>query len=160
MKSEGLHHYLARLPPDLHEAIKRNASEGSLSMSRQLLTLLEDSLLQFPKISVIPAFQLTGAKSFCARLPVALHENLIRAASAADADRSLNTEILGRLIVMTSPSKQGVLNAWCALNELAASVIYLNQACPKAELEAIRGLRSALDRYERQLNVVTALVDV
>jgi predicted HicB family RNase H-like nuclease len=151
MKNEGLHPYLARIPPDLHSTLKGDAKTAALSMSAHLLSLLVESLKQFPVIETMPPFQLAHSKSFCARLPTALHEDLLRAAAAADTERSLNLEILGRLLVMTSPSKQDVLNAWSVLNELNASVNFLFQACPQRQLDAVHDLRGALDRFECQL---------
>ncbi|WP_219096338.1 hypothetical protein [Pseudomonas sp. UMAB-40] len=151
MKNEGLHPYLARIPPDLHATLKGDAKTVALSMSAHLLSLLVDSLKRFPVIETMPPFQLAHSKSFCVRLPTALHEDLLRAASVADSERSLNLEILGRLLVMTSPSKQDVLNAWSVLSELNTSVNFLFQACTQKQIDAVQDLRGALDRFECQL---------
>ena len=156
MKGEGLHPYLARIPPDLHATIKGGAKDVSLSMNAHLLSLLFDSLKRFPVIETMPPFQIARSKSFCLRLPTALHEGLLQAALAADAERSLNFEILGRLLVMTSPSKQDVLKTWSVLNELNSSVNFMIQACPQSQLNAVQDLRSALDRFECQLLSIRA----
>ncbi|MGO4801073.1 toxin-antitoxin system HicB family antitoxin [Pseudomonas sp. W22_MBD1_FP4] len=151
MKSDGLHPFLARIPPDLHAAIKSTARAHALSMNVFVLSLLSDSLKLYPVIEMMPVIQLTQAKPFCVRTPAELHEQLLHAAFCADPERSLNLEVLGRILVMTSPSKQNVLNAWSVLNELNSTMDTLIKACPGAQLEALANLRTALDSLERQI---------
>lgn len=151
MKTEGLHPFLARLPPDLHTAIKKRARDQALSMNIYILSLLSESLKLYPVIDTIPPVHVTNAKPFCVRTPTVLHDQLLRAALFADPERSLNLEVLGRILVMTAPSKQDVLNAWSVLCELNSAMGTLIKACPGAQLEALADVRSALDSLERQI---------
>jgi predicted HicB family RNase H-like nuclease len=151
VKSDGLHPFLARIPPDLHSAIKSRALDHALSMNIYILSLLSDSLKLYPVIETMPVIQLIKAKPFCVRTPAELHEQLLHAAFSADPERSLNLEVLGRILVMTSPSKQDVLNAWSILNELNSTMGTLIKACPLTQLAALADVRTALCRLEHQL---------
>jgi predicted HicB family RNase H-like nuclease len=127
MKQPRKYAYPARYTSGLHEAIKAGAEAGSRSINAHISKLLSDSLTRYPVLDCLPVVLQQADTSFGIRIPYELHDGLAAAAQAAGADRSFNQEIVGRLMLMTNPSRQTLIDAWSQLNQVISQLIK-NQA--------------------------------
>ena len=123
MKQPSKYAYLARYTSELHEAIKAGAEEESRSINAHISMLLSNSLKRYPVLDCLPVVLQQADTSFGIRIPYELHDDLTTAAQAADVERSFNQEIVGRLMLMTNPSRQTLIDAWSQLNQAISHLI-------------------------------------
>lgn len=138
--------FLARFTSELHAQLKDDARKQGRSIHALVSSLLEESLDRYPVVEVMPVILQVTDKPFGMRLKTELHQSLNRAFEQAGQERSFNLEIVGRLILMTSPSRQTILDAWSQLNQLILSTI---SSCPNHS--DLHGLREAREKFEWQL---------
>lgn len=123
MKQPSKYAYPARYTSELHEAIKAAAEAESRSINAHISKLLSDSLTRYPVLDCLPVVLQQADASFGIRIPFELHDDLTAAAQAADDERSFNQEIVGRLMLMTNPSRQTLIDAWSQLNQAISHLI-------------------------------------
>jgi predicted HicB family RNase H-like nuclease len=121
MKKESYHSFQVRLTAEMHLMLKETAAAQGVSMHQHIMQLLEESLTKFPSVINLPVVLKQYDTGFAARIPVELHTKLVFASRSSE--RSMNLEILGRLILMTSPSQQSVLEAWSVLDQAISSLL-------------------------------------
>lgn len=128
MKKESYHPFQVRLTSQMHLMLKETAASVGVSMHQHITQLLEDSLMKFPAMANVPVIVKQYEAGFALRIPVELHTELVLASRCSG--RSMNLEIVGRLILMTSPSQQSVSDAWSVLDQAISSLL---QRVPESE---------------------------
>ena len=123
MKQPSKYAYPVRYTSELHDAIKNGAEAEGSSINAHISKLLSDSITQYPTLDCLPVVLQQAAASFGIRIPYELQNALTTAAKAADVERSFNQEIVGRLMLMTNPSKQTLIDAWSQLNQAISLLI-------------------------------------
>jgi hypothetical protein len=123
MKQPSKYAYPARYTSELHEAIKAGAEAENRKINAHISKLLSDSLTRYPVLDCLPVVLQQADSSFGIRIPFELRDDLMAAAKSADAERSFNQEIVGRLMLMTSPSRQTLIDAWSQLNQAISQLI-------------------------------------
>lgn len=123
MKQPSKYAYPARYTSELHEAIKNGAEGEGLSINAHISMLLSNSLTRYPVLECLPVVLQQADTSFGIRIRYELHDDLTAAAQAADVERSFNQEIVGRLMLMTNPSRQTLIDAWSQLNQAISHLI-------------------------------------
>lgn len=145
MKQSERYKFLARFTSDLHALLKQQAKAQGRSLQSLINALLEESLKRYPRIEILPEMLQPLDKKFVVRLQDVLHESLDHSSKTATSERSFNLEIVVRLMLMTSPSRPTILDAWDQLNQ---SIAMIMGSCSKDV--ATETLREARDKFEWQ----------
>lgn len=123
MKRVEKYAYPVRYTSDLHRVIKTGAEAQGQSINRHIAQLLCESLIRFPVLDCLPVILQQADTSFGIRITNELQQGLMNAVRAVDKDRSLNQELVGRLMLMTTPSRQTLIDAWSLLNQAISTHI-------------------------------------
>lgn len=123
MKQPSKYAYPARYTSELHGVIKAGAEAESHSINAHITKLLSDSLTRYPVMDRLPVVLQQANTSFGIRIPYELHDALAAASRAADGERSFNQEIVGRLLLMTTPSMHTLIDAWSQLDQAISQLI-------------------------------------
>ena len=156
MKQPSKYAYPARYTSELHEAIKAGAEAESRSINSHISKLLSESLIRYPVLDCLPVVLQQANTSFGIRIPYELHDDLSTAAQVADAERSFNQEIVGRLMLMTNPSRQTLIDAWSQLNQ-AISHLIKKQAPNTLCAQELQKKRESFEWHLKHMLAVDAL---
>lgn len=147
MRQANKYAYPARYTSELHDAIKAGAEAERRSINAHISKLLSDSLSRYPVLDCLPVVLQQADASFGIRIPYELHDHLTAAGQAADRERSFNQEIVGRLMLMTNPSRQTLIDAWSQLNQSISQLI----KHPVANTLCAQDLQKKRDSFEWHL---------
>ena len=152
MKNTDRNKFTARFTTDLHALLKERADDQGKSMHALVIGFLEESLQKFPIISSLPLALKRVNKPFVIRFSEKQHQQLLAALEGSPTQRSLNQEVVGRLMLMDIPSNPSIMDAW---NKLSQSIAALTNACPSGEqAPEVQALKEAEEVFEGKLSRV------
>lgn len=131
MKRVEKYAYPVRYTSELHSVVKSGAVAQGRSINSYIAHLLCESLIRYPTLDCLPVVLQQANTSFGIRITSELQQGLTTSAHAVDKDRSFNQEIVGRLMLMTTPSRQTLIDAWSLLNQAISTHINHHASNPQ-----------------------------